>query len=288
MKTVVGLGEILWDMLPEGRQLGGAPANFAFHVSQLGCRGIVVSAIGRDDLGDDIMKTLDAKGLESRIARVDKPTGTVSVTLSGDGIPVYDITRDVAWDYIPFDGELLDLARSCDAVCFGTLAQRSEVSRRCVRDFVTAMPPDSLKVFDINLRGDFYDASVIRDSLMLATVLKINDEEIVKVGELFGYSEKQLPNIARRLLKDYKLDLVILTCGSVGSYVITVDDEGLHELFQPTPKVEVVDTVGAGDTFTATFMASLLQGKPLAEAHATAVEKAAFICTKPGAMHKFE
>lgn len=284
MKTVIGLGEVLWDMLPAGRQLGGAPSNFAYHVSQSGCKGVVVSAVGNDDLGNDIISMLEEKKLQSCLARVDKPTGIVSVELSEDKIPVYDIKRDVAWDYIPFTDELRDLARNADAVCFGTLAQRGPVSRKTIRSFISSMPVDSLKVFDINLRGDFYDAQTIMESLLLSNILKINDEEVVTVGNLFGYETHELPEIATRLLHEYKLQNVILTCGAHGSYVFGKDEV----LFYPTPKVEVVDTVGAGDTFTAVFVASLLQGKPLSEAHSDAVKRSAYICTRPGAMHPYK
>lgn len=283
MKTVVGLGEVLWDMLPAGRQLGGAPSNFAYHVSQSGCRGVIVSAVGNDELGDDIVSTLSEKNLENYIVRVDKPTGIVSVELSEDKIPVYDIKKDVAWDYIPYTDELRKLAENADAACFGTLAQRGLVSRKTIRSFLSSMPIDSLKVFDINLRGQFYDADTIKESLLLSNILKINDEEIIKVGKLFAYDTDDMQDIARKLLQDYKLQIVILTCGAYGSYVLTED----KLLFQKTPKVEVADTVGAGDTFTAVFVASILQGMPLCDAHSEAVKRSAYICTKPGAMHPY-
>lgn len=284
MKTdglIVGIGEVLWDMLPEGPQIGGAPANFAYHVTQFGMPGCIVSAVGRDDLGKGIIGSLAEKGIDCEIAEVDYPTGTVAVTLDAAGVPQYDIACDVAWDNIPFGSRLAELAQGAAAVCFGSMAQRSEMSRLTIRRFLDALPADALIVFDINLRQHFYDRAIIEDSLRRCNVLKINDEELEIVGRMFGYGhDGDFRESCRRLLDDFGLRMVILTCGANGSYLFSRDEES----FMPTPVVDVADTVGAGDSFTAAFIASLLQGRSMAEAHAKAVETSAFVCSRKGAM----
>ena len=277
---IVGLGEILWDLLPGGKVLGGAPANFAYQTSQFGFEGYAVSAIGKDALGDEIIESLSSKSLNHKIERVDFPTGTVQVTLDGKGIPQYEICENVAWDNIPFTPEIEDLARKASTVCFGSLAQRSEVSQKTILRFLELLPEDALKVFDINLRQHFYSKEIIDNSLKHSNILKINDDEVVIVAELYGWNGLKEAEICRKLVEMYNLKLVILTKGTNGSYVITSDDE----FFRPTPKVTVADTVGAGDAFTAGFVTSLLKGKTIPEAHKTAVEVSAFVCTQHGAM----
>lgn len=277
---IVGLGEILWDLLPGGKVLGGAPANFAYQISQFGFEGYAVSAIGKDALGDEIIESLSSKSLNHKIERVDFPTGTVQVTLDGKGIPQYEICENVAWDNIPFTPEIEDLARKASTVCFGSLAQRSEVSHKTILRFLELLPEDALKVFDINLRQHFYSKEIIDNSLKHSNILKINDDEVVIVAELYGWNGLKEADICRKLVEMYHLKLVILTKGTNGSYVITSGED----FFRPTPKVTVADTVGAGDAFTAGFVASLLRGKTIPEAHKTAVEVSAFVCTQHGAM----
>ena len=277
---IVGLGEILWDLLPGGKVLGGAPANFAYQTSQFGFEGYAVSAIGKDALGDEIIESLSSKSLNHKIERVGFPTGTVQVTLDGKGIPQYEICENVAWDNIPFTPEIEDLARKASTVCFGSLAQRSEVSHKTILRFLELLPNDALKVFDINLRQHFYSKEIIDNSLKHSNILKINDDEVVIVAELYGWNGLKEADICRKLVEMYHLKLVILTKGTNGSYVITSGEE----FFRPTPKVTVADTVGAGDAFTAGFVASLLRGKTIPEAHKTAVEVSAFVCTHHGAM----
>lgn len=278
-KTVVGIGEILWDVFPERKVLGGAPANFAYHVTQFGYDGVAVSAIGDDELGEEILSTLADKGLGHLISKTPFPTGTVQVTLDGAGIPSYNICEGVAWDNLPFGEKSRELAARTSAVCFGSLAQRSEVSRRSIRDFLGAMPEGSLKVFDINLRQHFYTRELILESLDMAGILKINDEELAIVSAMFGIegSEQEL---CERLLREYRLDLVILTKGSAGSYVFSDGSAS----YLPTPQVQVADTVGAGDSFTAAFIASYMRGEPIARAHELAVRVSAYVCTRHGAM----
>ena len=282
-KYIVGMGEALWDCLPEGRKIGGAPANFAYHAAQFGFNSLAVSAIGNDELGDEIVETFNQNNLKYRLERVDFPTGTVQVTLDEKGIPCYEIMENVAWDNIPYSPELEEVAKNCVAVCFGSLAQRNSVSKETINRFLDAMPEteDVLKVFDINLRQHFYCKETIENSLNKCNILKINDEELVIVSEMFGY-EKNLSQeeACRRILNEYNLRMLILTCGTEGSYVLTADETS----FQTTPKVEVADTVGAGDSFTGSFIASILKGKTIVEAHKRAVEVSAYVCTQNGAM----
>ena len=266
-RYIVGLGEALWDVLPEGRKLGGAPANFAYHAGQfLGCDNtIAISALGEDALADETIDALKEHNLNFLMPRVPYPTGTVQVTLTGDGIPTYEIKENVAWDNIPFTPEMEEIARNARAVCFGSLAQRNVVSRENI----------------INLRQQFYSKEVLEDSFCICNILKINDEELVVVNRMFGYDGLDMRQTCEKIVQDYHLKMLVLTCGTNGSYVFT--DDGLTS-FQDTPKVEVADTVGAGDSFTGSFCACIINGKPVQEAHKTAVQVSAFVCTQNGAM----
>lgn len=279
-RIIVGLGEALWDCLPEGRKLGGAPANFAYHTSQFGNEAYAVSAVGNDALGDETVQAFEEKGLHYALPRVDFPTGTVQVTLDGDGIPSYDIKEGAAWDNIPFTPELEALARRCRAVCFGSLAQRNEVSRQTIYRFLDTAPKDCLRIFDINLRQNFYSKDVLCESLRRCNVLKINDEELVIIGRMFGYPGLDFENKCWLILGKYNLDMLILTCGVNGSYVFS---KGAMSYLE-TPRVQVADTVGAGDSFTGSFVASILSGLPIHEAHKRAVNVSAYVCTQQGAM----
>lgn len=276
------MGEALWDVLPEGKKIGGAPANFAYHVSQFGLTSCVVSAVGPDALGKEIQENLTSKGLNHLIAEVPYPTGTVQVEIDQAGVPQYEIKENVAWDNIPYTSQLEALAKRTQAVCFGSLAQRNVVSRETINRFLDAMPQteDSLVVFDVNLRQGFYNKEILCNSMKRCNILKINDEELVTVSRMFGYPGIDLQDKCWILLGKYNLKMLILTCGINGSYVFTPGNVS----FQPTPKVDVADTVGAGDSFTAAFIASILKGKSVAEAHSIAVRTSAFVCTKDGAM----
>lgn len=280
MKTIVGFGEALWDVFPEGRKIGGAPANFAYHVAQWGLDSCAVSAIGKDDLGDDIVRKFDENGLKYRLERVDFPTGVVQVTLDENKVPSYNIKEGVAWDNIPMTPELETLARNCRAVCFGSLAQRSSVSRATINAFVDLMPEDSLKIFDINLRQHYFNEEIVCNSMNKADILKINDEEIIVVAEMLNITGKSQKEICEVLLDRFALKMVILTCGDQGSYVLTAQESSWVD----TPKVNVVSTVGAGDSFTGTFIASILLGKTIRQAHEAAVRVSAYVCTCQGAM----
>lgn len=279
---VVGMGEALWDVLPEGKKLGGAPANFAYHISQFGLESRVVSAVGDDKLGIGILDNFREKKLNGMIEVVPYPTGTVQVELDAEGVPCYDIKEGVAWDNIPFTPALEGLARQTRAVCFGSLAQRSVVSRETINRFLDVMPEGDgqCKIFDINLRQGFYTKEILCNSMRKCNILKINDEELVTVSRMFGYPGIDLQDKCWILLAKYNLKMLILTCGVNGSYVFTPGEVSFVE----TPKVEVADTVGAGDSFTATFVAAILNGKPVGEAHKLAAEVSAYVCTQNGAM----
>ena len=279
---IVGLGEALWDCLPDGRKLGGAPANFAYHASQFGNEAYAVSAVGNDDLGDETLAALDEKGLNYVMQRVDYPTGRVQVKLDDAGIPTYDIQEGADWDNIPFDDRLKTLAGRCRAVCFGSLAQRSEVSRATIYKFLDATPRHCLRICDINLRQHFYSKEVIRESLRRCNILKINDEELVAIGRMFGYPGLDFENKCWLILGKYHLNCLVLTCGVNGSYVFS---KGVMS-YLTTPKVKVSDTVGAGDSFTGAFTSAILAGKSVHEAHELAVNVSAYVCTQNGAMPK--
>ena len=280
-KFVVGIGEVLWDVLPEGKKLGGAPANFAYHVSQFGLNSRVVSAIGNDKLGAEIERDFSEKGLEGIIEKVAYPTGTVQVSLDDNGVPNYTIKENVAWDNIPFTTALKELAQHTCAVSYGSLAQRNIVSRETIHAFLDAMPEEgAYKIFDINLRQNFYTKDIICESLERCNVLKINDEELVAVSRLFGYPGIDLQDKCWILLAKYDLKMLILTCGVNGSYVFTPG----HVSFVETPKVTVADTVGAGDSFTAAFVSAILRGLSVSEAHKLAVNVSAYVCAQNGAM----
>jgi fructokinase len=277
--VVVGLGEILWDVFPEGKKLGGAPLNFSHHCAQLGAEAYPVSAVGADAEGMEIRQILAAKNLPDLHVQTDPahPTGRVNVTLR-DGKPTYEILRDVAWDNIQFTPTLADLATRADATCFGSLAQRNSASREAIHAFLDAMRPDSLRIFDINLRQDFYNHEIIESSLRRANILKLSDEELPVLAAMFelpGHAPAQL----HRLRELFDLRLVAYTRGGSGSLLLTATESSDH-LGLPT---DVLDTVGAGDSFTATLCTGLLQNLPLAEINTRANRVAAFVCSQAGA-----
>ena len=282
-RPIVGIGEILFDLLPTGAQLGGAPANFAYHVNQLGGHGVAISAIGKDALGEEVKTILAEKGLKAILPEVDCPTGVVNVTLDEKGVPTYTIIEGVAWDNVPYTPEMKAVASEACAVCFGTLAQRNPVTRQTILDFIADMPADSLKVYDINLRQHFFSKEIIETSLKVADILKINDEEILNMAKLLGLDGTP-EEACRAILRLYGLRLVILTKGGDGSEVITEDTV----LSIACPKVQIADTVGAGDSFTAAFIRAYLRGDTLAECHRLANEVSAYVCSKNGAMPAYD
>lgn len=276
---VVGIGEVLWDVFPDGKKLGGAPLNFSHHCGQLGARAFPVSAVGADAEGEEIRQIFASKNLVGDHVQTDPahPTGRVNVTLK-DGKPSYEILREVAWDFIRFDSKLRDLASRADAVCFGSLAQRGPVSRASIHEFLDAMRPDALRIFDVNLRQDFYSKEIIKASLQRANILKLSDEELPVLAEMFGLAGEVHAQL-QGLREMFGLRLVAYTRGGEGSLLIAADDISDHSGFPTT----VVDTVGAGDSFTATLCMGFLQKLPLAEVNRRANQVAAFVCSQAGA-----
>ncbi|CCH49645.1 carbohydrate kinase family protein [Pseudodesulfovibrio piezophilus] len=276
----LGLGEILWDILPSGRKLGGAPANFAYHINALGGLGIPVSSIGDDDLGEETLEVLERSGLEtSCISRHPfAPTGTVNAVIDAQGVATYLFPDNVAWDYLNFSTLTRHRATSADIICFGTLAQRSETSRTAITDLLRSAP-QALRIFDINLRQNFYSPTLIQDSLALANVLKINDEELHILKAMFSLPTDETD--ALELLRaQYALELLVLTRGENGSLLMTED--ALSDL--PGVPTRVVDTIGAGDSFTAAVALASLHGHNLDTINRYATRVAAHVCGQSGAM----
>ena len=277
---IVGIGEVLWDYFEDKNNhvLGGAPFNFAYHVNQFGLNSLVISAMGTDELGEKLEVEIKKKNVPYMLERLNLPTGVVNVK-GVDGKPRYDILTERAWDHIPNTEKLKEIATNTKAACFGSLAQRSETSRKAILAFLDAMPSDALRIFDINLRQNWYTEEIIKTSLQKANVLKINDDELLIIQRMFGYIDITQENTCRLIMRDYQLDMLILTCGDKGSYIFTKDEMS----YLSTKDIKVVDTVGAGDSFTASFIASMLKGKTIHEAHRIAVNVSAFVCTQKGA-----
>lgn len=275
--TVIGIGEVLWDMLPTGKVLGGAPVNFAYHAAQLGAVGVAISAVGDDELGREIMDTVNEKGIQNCIAINKYPTSTVGVTLK-DGKPEYTIYENVAWDFIELLPEAIQILKEADAVCFGTLAQRSWNSREAIQLALKLVPQNCLKVYDINLRQKYYNKELIQESLLVANVFKINDDEVELFKHLFGLEGSET-EVCLKIKETYSLEYLALTKGEKGSYLFHESEVS----FLPTPLVVVEDTIGAGDSFTSAMVMGILKQQPLNEIHRKAVEISAFVCTQKGA-----
>ncbi len=282
MKKVLAVGEVVWDVFPTGKRLGGAPVNFAYFAQALGAFGLPVTAIGTDELGDETLEALKLTGLDlSLLQRNGLPTSRVLVTTDAAGVPQYEIVEDVAWDAITCDERILTAFHDADVVCWGSLAQRSATSRESILRLLDAAPAGCLKVFDINLRQSFYSREVVEASLLRADILKLNEDELPVVASLFGISG-DVPAVISSLLERFALREIIFTEGAVQSSVY--DASGLVSLIS-TPKVEVIDTVGAGDSFTATYIMGRLSGLGVAAAHSKAVAVSAWTCTQSGAIN---
>lgn len=275
---IVGIGELLWDMFPTGKKAGGAPVNFAYHASTSGAESYAISAVGNDDLGEEVIDLINGIGINHLIVKTDYPTGTVKVELK-QGIPTYTIMKEVAWDYIPFTAQIEKIARKADAVCFGTLAQRSTTSRETIRKFLSLVSEKSFRILDINLRPPFYSPALIEESIRQCNILKLNDEELEILKEIFPVGSTDNKEACRWLMNTYNLEHLILTAGANYSMIFSAGAISFLE----TPRVDVVDTVGAGDSFTGAFITALLQGETLEGAHRTAVNQAAAVCTVAGA-----
>jgi fructokinase len=276
---VAGIGEILWDMLPGGKKLGGAPANFAYHAKMLGAESFAISSVGDDSLGKEIVDQLMQNQLSSEYIQVSHLYPTGEVKLDDQGKPDFTIHKDVAWDYISFPPHVAELARSLDAVCFGSLAQRSEVSRYSIRQMLEATPGQCLRIFDINMRQDYFNYEIIDNSLRLANCFKLNEDEFPVVAEIFSIDGDE-ESILNKLIKKFDLKIIALTKGSEGSILHTKNESS----FLKSEKVEAIDTVGAGDSFTAAMGMGLLRELPLKIIHEQAIKLSAYVCTQKGAM----
>lgn len=279
---LIGLGELLWDLFPSGARLGGAPANFAFIALLLGAESHVVSCLGNDDLGREARRQLESHGLDTTHIQTDSdhPTGTVQVTVSANGTPAYSIVENVAWDHVRWTPDLANLARTADSVCFGTLAQRSAVTRETIRRFLDYTRPDCLRILDANCRKPFCDPAILTASLAKANVLKCSAEELHIVLAASSITASDEVTAAAALQQKYGFKLVCITRGDRGSVVVTSDATELH----PGVTVEVADTVGAGDAFLAAMTVAMLNGLSLQQTSEAANHIAAWVASKPGAM----
>lgn len=279
---IAGIGEVLWDVYPDAARFGGAPANFACHAAALGADAWMVSAVGTDDLGDRAIETLAHAGVHHEtVARDDAhETGQVRVAVDLDGQPTYEFAPDTAWDNLEWSADLESLAPRCDAVCFGTLAQRSVKSRATIQRFIQAKSSDALLMFDVNLRQHFYDRDVIEQSLGLASAVKLNEDELPIVADLCGIERSALPKMLRDIMSRFDLRLGALTCGADGAVIMAGNEESTY----PALPTKVVDTVGAGDAFTATLVSDFLRGRKLVDINRRANAVASYVCSQPGAV----
>jgi fructokinase len=282
-RIIVGVGELLWDLLPSGKQLGGAPANFAYITKLLGDTGIPASRVGRDSLGDEALHRLTQLGLSTGCIQQDRthPTGTVQIEVDGTGQPRFEISESVAWDFLDWTPQWQLLAQHADAVCFGSLAQRSELSRATIHNFVMASRPNAVRVFDVNLRQNFFSAEILAESMRLATIVKLNDEELPRIMRLLELEHQGEEGSARRLLSVslHNLRLVCVTRGGGGSVLVTDGESSAHPGF----RVKVADTVGAGDAFAAALVHGYLRGTSLAQINETANRVGAWVASQSGA-----
>jgi fructokinase len=280
--NIVGVGEVLWDLLLTGTQLGGAPANFAYHAHALGAQVNVITRVGNDDYGREIIHRFDEMGIPDTTVQIDHaaPTGTAKVSLSDDGLAYFTIQENVAWDHIAVTAEALLAAQNAHAICFGSLAQRNEISRTTILRLVEATPVRALRVFDINLRQKFYSRGVIEQSLHLANVLKLNSDELSTLAEMFrlaGSTKNQITQLG----ETFNLQLIALTRGANGSLLYKKEARRWSDRLSRT--VKVVDTVGAGDSFTAALVLGLLRQMDLDEINSIANDVARYVCSQAGA-----
>lgn len=260
MHTIIGIGELLWDVFEDGRVLGGAPANFAYHVHCLGCTGLTFSRIGEDQPGDDILTALDGVGLCTGFIQRDAthPTGKVDIELDDDGIPRFDILSDAAWDYMHTERRWLDAARGADAICFGTLSQRNPCSRETIYE-VLDTAENAVRVLDLNLRGDLYSREVLAESMKRCDILKLNVYELATLRETFERPQENNIEFSREIMSDFEIQLMCVTHGEEGCIIYT-ENEVVED---PPPPTSILDTVGAGDAFCAGLTVKYLQGQSL-------------------------
>lgn len=281
--VIVGIGELLWDVLPSGKRAGGAPVNVVYHAGRLGAIGCAISAVGKDALGDELLRVMDNNSINYIVPRVAYPTGTVQVKLN-EGTPTYDIVENVAWDFIPETNGAKAMIADADAIAYGTLASRNSVSRDTICHLLSSASEDTLKYYDINLRQSYYSKDLIVKMLEISNILKINDDELEIIRSMFGLDSMDDNSLAKWFMDKYHLKYFILTAGS--RYSTIYSDSEVSTI--KTPKVEVVDSVGAGDSFSGAFLYSILSGASLVEAHKKAVEIGAFVCEHAGAWPKYQ
>lgn len=288
---IIGIGEILWDVFHDGPRFGGAPANYACSAAELargsrvnmGARVSMVSAVGDDELGREAIASLKQRGVGTSAVQINRfPTGRVDVELNQQGIASYKFATDSAWDHLVFSDELKELSENCDAVCFGTLGQRGRMTGETIRAFVQAVPSSALRILDVNLRQPFYSDELILSSLKLANVLKLNDEELPLIAKLSGCSGSEI-EVLQQLIAKYQYRFVALTRGPKGAMIAS--HNSMSDL--PGRTVKVVDTVGAGDAFTASLTLDLLAGKELAIVNHNAIVVASYVCSQSGATMAF-
>ena len=280
---VLSIGEILWDVLPTGKRAGGAPVNFSYHAAKNGAEGYAISAVGRDDLGRKLEEAVHQAGVDAVLQHNDHPTSTVEVQLT-EGIPQYVFKPDVAWDHLEYTDDLAGLASKADAVCYGTLSMRNSKSRETCLQVLRHTKSHAMRFFDINLRGTFYSKDLIQELLDMATVFKLNDEELVTLRDMFHVPGATDDELCRWFMDQWHLDTIVLTAGSDYSTIYLADGQSSH---LPTPEITVADTVGAGDAFSGTFAINRLLGASLTQAHRAAVNTAAFVCTQQGAWPEY-
>ena len=281
--VVLSIGEILWDVLPTGKRAGGAPVNFSYHAAKNGAEGYAISAVGRDDLGRELEEAVQKAGVDAVLQHNDHPTSTVEVQLT-EGIPQYVFKPDVAWDHLEYTDDLAGLASKADAVCYGTLSMRSSQSRETCLQVLRHTKSHAMRFFDINLRGTFYSKDLIQELLDMATVFKLNDEELVTLRDMFRVPGATDDELCRWFMDQWHLDTIVLTAGSDYSTIYLADGQSSH---LPTPEITVADTVGAGDAFSGTFAINRLLGASLTQSHRAAVNTAAFVCTQQGAWPEY-
>lgn len=283
-RTVVGLGELIWDMLPGGKSMGGAPSNFAYHSRLLGDRAVVASRVGDDEPGREALRALRRAGVEAGFVQVDSehPTGMVGVEIDVGGEPHFTVNPNSAWDYLELSQPLSELARRTDAVAFGTLGQRHPLASETILSFVGLSSPGALRLFDVNLRHSFFSAEMLARSLELASVVKFNSDEVTVAARMLGLHASDEEEFSRRLIEEHGLDLVAVTRGEKGSVLFTQARKVEHAGY----KVKVADTIGCGDAFASALAHCLLRGLPLETASETANRLGAWVATQAGGTPK--
>jgi len=279
-KIIVGIGELLWDMFPEGKHIGGGPTNFIFYTNKMVSDSFLVSSVGLDDAGNEILAKMVKFNLSTLYIEQNKkyPTGTVDVTVDNNGIPEFIINKNVAWDFISWSDKLKSLAQKTDAVCFGSLGQRAEKSRNTIESFLSQTSDNCLKVYDVNLRQNFFDKDIVFNSLTHANVLKLNDDELPVIAKMFFLSGSE-KGLCEKIIEKFDLKVLALTKGNKGSHLFSKTENSFHPGFS----VSVVDTVGAGDSFTAALAVGLLNNETLSKINENANRLASDVCARKGA-----